>query len=249
MTRKTTLLSLSLALLFSTSAYSQDYSTARDVIEANLEATGGTEAWKAIKTITLGGTRMLDTPMGKRKSVFTTYARYPGYNRTEELIDSPMGEMEQLIVSTPEGRWTKAMGGRREMPARDWISSQYAKDEVFLLSDDRVELAPLEKETDETGPVYVVSFTFEGEVYRRKYSQFTLFLTAAEAPDNSGVKNWSNFDDYRQIGGFHMPFLWGSVASITVNMNGEESSSTITVATTLESVIFNEEMSDDLFMK
>lgn len=249
MNRKSIYLSLFLVVIFSSSVDAQDFNTAREVLEANVEATGGSDAWKAIKSSTLKGTRVLDTPMGERKADFTTYNRYPGYSRTDEVIHSPMGEMEQVMVSTPEGRWTNAMGGTRELPARSWIVSESAKDELFLLSDDRVELGSLETEIDETGPVFVVSFTFEGESYKRKYNQFTLLLTAAEAPGNDGSKNWTSYDDYREIDGFHIPHAWNSVASITINRGGGESTSTITVVTKLESIAFNDTLSDDLFVK
>jgi len=153
------------------------------------------------------------------------------------------------MVKTPAGRWAQGMGGTRDLPARNWIVSESAKDELFLLSDDRVELGTLKTEIDDAGPVYVVSFSFEGESYQRKYNQFTLYLTAAEAPGNDGSTNWISYDDYREIEGLHIPYAWESVASITINRGGGETTSTITVATKLESITFNDTLSDDLFVK
>jgi len=235
------------SLFFSFQGFAQDYTTAREVLDANLEATGGASNWAEIGTVTTTGTRELDTPMGAREATFTKYDLYPGYSRTEETIKSPMGSMEQLIVSTPEGRWTDTMRGRRELPANPWISNESAKDELFLLSDDRVELMELETEIGDNGPEYVISFRFDGETYQRKYNQFTLFLEAAEAPGNDGTKNWTTFNDYKEVDGFQIPHTWESVASITINRGDGDNTSTITVVTHLESISFNESLSEDLF--
>jgi len=235
------------SLLFSSQGFAQDYTTAREVLNANLEATGGASNWAEIGTITSTGSRELDMPMGARESTFIKYDLYPGYSRTEETIESPMGSMEQLTISTPEGRWTTAMGGRRELPASTWISTESAKYELLLLSDDRVELMDLETEIGDTGPEYVLSFKYEGETYQRKYNQFTLFLTAAEAPGNDGSKNWTTFDDYQEVDGLQIPHTWESVASITINRGTGNNTSTITVVTHLESISFNDSLSDDLF--
>ena len=235
------------SLLFSSQGFAQDYTTAREVLNANLEATGGASNWAEIGTITSTGSRELDMPMGARESTFIKYDLYPGYSRTEETIESPMGSMEQLIVSTPEGRWTNSMMGRRELPANTWISNESAKEELFLLSDDRVELLDLETEIGDTGPEYVLSFRYEGETYQRKYNQFTLFLTAAEAPGNDGSKNWVTFDDYQEVDGFQIPHTWESVATITINREDGDNTSTITVVTHLESISFNDSLSDELF--
>jgi hypothetical protein len=246
---KTTAIMLLLAVASASSSQARQYSTAREVLAANLEATGGAEAWRGVHTIVRTGTRVLGTPMGERNSSFTDYLRYPGYQRTEESIDSPMGAMDQVIVSTPDARWTTVRDGVRELPVRQWVASDWAKDEFYLLEKDDVELGPLETETGEEGASYVVSFTFNEETYRRKYDQDTLFLTASEAPGNDGKKAWQYFSDYRDVDGFQIPHRWDTSASITINQNGEESTSTITVATTLEDISFNDALTDDLFAR
>jgi len=240
---------LLLGLVSTTSSQARQVATAREVLAANLEATGGAEAWRDVHTIVRSGTRVLGTPMGERKSAFTDYLQYPGYQRTEESIDSPMEAMEQVIVSTPEARWITVRDGVRELPVRQWVASDWAKDEIYLLENEGVEFGPLETETDEKGASYVVSFTFNGETYRRKYDTDTLFLTASEAPGNDGKKAWQYFSDYRDVDGFQIPHRWDTSASITINQNGEESTSTITVATTLEDISFNDALTNDLFAR
>lgn len=247
MTGKYIKLGLLSSLIFSFQSFAQDYSTAREVLEAHLEATGGATAWEEIGTVTTIGTRELDTPMGARDATFIKYDLYPGYSRTEETIESPMGSMEQLIVSTPDGRWSSSMRGRRELPSKKWISTESAKEELFLLSDDRVELMELETEIGDNGPEYIVSFQYEGETYQRKYNQFTLFLEASESPGTDGKKSWTTFDDYKEVDGFQIPHTWESVASITINRGDGDNTSTITVVTHLEGISFNESFTAELF--
>ena len=153
-----------LALLATTStlqAQNWTLKTAKEVLEANVEATGGTDAWNTIKTIRLEGTMEMDSPMGgggTQKGPFIVHVKLPGYSHRESTMETQMGEMKSTLVMTPEKSWAESsMGGRRDLPDQDWMDLESAKQELALLNNDAYTLAGLETDIADTGPIYIVS--------------------------------------------------------------------------------------------
>ena len=251
--RTVTITMFGLALLAAAPALqAQDWvlKTAAEVLEANVEATGGADAWKAIKTMRLEGTMEMDSPMGDgvRTGPFTVRVKLPGYSHREVTMESAMGEAKSTVVVTPEKSWAaSSMGARRTLPARDWMDLDAAKPELALLNDEAYTLAALATDIADTGPIYVVTVEHKGKTYKRHYDQISLMLLAAERPSVQGDREWVYYDDYREVEGLTVAHAWTSQGQIVMQQGGESTERTIEIRSTLEKVAFNVPVEDALF--
>ena len=225
--------------------------TAEEVLEANVKATGGAEAWNKIKTLRQEGTMEMDSPMGDgtMKGPFVVHVKHPGYSHREMTMETPMGEMKSTIVVTPEKSWRdSSMGGRRDLPERDWMDLDAAKEELAILENDAYALTNLETDIVDTGPIYMVTLEHNGKTYQRHYDQTSLMLLAAERPSSRGGKEWVYYGDYREVDGLKVPHTWTSQARVRIQGGGSGSSDqTIEIHSTLEKIAFNVPVQDDLF--
>ena len=225
--------------------------TAEEVLEANVKATGGAEAWNKIKTLRLEGAMEMDSPMGDgtMKGSFVVQVKHPGYSHFESILDSPMGEMKSTIIVTPEKSWRdSSMGGRRDLPERDWMDLDAAKEELAILENDAYALTNLETDIIDTGPIYIVTLEHNGKTYKRHYDQISLMLLAAERPSSRGVKEWVHYGDYREVDGLKVPHMWTSQGRVRIQGGGGgPSDQTIEIRSTLEKIAFNVPVKDALF--
>jgi len=225
--------------------------TAEEVLEANVKATGGADAWNKIKTLRREGALEMDSPMGDgtMKGSFVMQVKHPGYSHFESILDSPMGEMKSTIVVTPEKSWRESsMRGRSDLPERDWMDLDVAKEELAILENDAYALTKLETEIADTGPIYIVTLEHNGKTYKRHYDQISLMLLAAERPSVRGVKEWVHYGDYREVEGLKVPHTWTSQARVRIQGGGSGSSDqTIEIRNTLEKIAFNVPVKDALF--
>ena len=225
--------------------------TPEEVLEANVKATGGTEAWNKIKTLRLEGAMEMDSPMGDgtMKGPFVVHLKHPGYSHREMTMETPMGEMKSTIVVTPEKSWRESsMGGRRDLPERDWMDLDAAKEELAILENDAYALTNLETDIVDTGPIYMVTLEHNGKTYQRHYDQTSLMLLAAERPSSRGAKEWIHYGDYREVDGLKVPHRWTSQGRVRVQGGGSGGSDqTIEIRNTLEKIAFNVPVKDALF--
>ncbi len=252
--RVVTIMLFCLALLGTAPALqAQDWvlKTPEAVLEANVKATGGAEAWNKIKTVRREGALEVDLPMGDEpaKGSFVLNVKHPGYSHFESILDGPMGEMKSTIVVTPEKSWRdSSMGGRRDLPERDWMDLDAAKAELAILENDASTLTKLETEIADTGPIYIVTVEHNGKTYKRHYDQISLMLLAAERPSSRGGKEWVYYDDYREVDGLKVPHRWTSQARVRVQGGGSGGADqTIEIRNTLENIAFNVPVKDALF--
>ena len=243
-----------LALLATTStlqAQNWTLKTAKEVLEANVEATGGADAWSTIKTIRLEGTMEMDSPMGgggTRKGPFIVHVKLPGYSHRESTMETQRGEMKSTLVMTPEKSWAESsMGGRRDLPDQDWMDLESAKQELALLNNDAYTLAGLETDIADTGPIYIVSVEHNGKMYKRHYDQISLMLLAAERPSLRGGKEWIHYGDYKDVDGLKVAHTWASQGRIVTQGGGGSTERTIEIRNTLEKIAFNVPVKDALF--
>ncbi len=225
--------------------------TPEAVLEANVKATGGAEAWNKIKTLRLEGAMEMDSPMGGEagKGSFVVHVKHPGYSHREMTMESPMGEMKSTVVVTPEKSWMESsMGGRRDLPERDWMDLDAAKEELAILENDAYALTNLETDIVDTGPIYMVTVEHNGKTYKRHYDQLSLMLLAAERPSSRGGKEWVYYGDYREVDGLKVPHTWTSQGRIVMQQGGGgPSERTIEIRSMLEKIAFNVPVKDALF--
>ena len=73
--------------------------TAEAVLEANIKATGGADAWAKIKTMRIDGAVEFESPMGgTRTGSFVEHVKLPGYSHRESSIEGPMGQQTQTYI-------------------------------------------------------------------------------------------------------------------------------------------------------
>ena len=224
--------------------------TPEAVLEANVEATGGAEAWANVKTIRREGTLAFDSPMGggTREGTFVEHIKLPGYSHRESSIDGPMGQQNSVRVTTPEKSWVASDQGRRDFPRPNWVTLASAKQELALLNDDAYQLTALKTDIGDKGPMYVVSVEYEGKTYLRHYDQISLMLLAAETPNAEGGKEWVLYGDYREVDGLKIPHTWTVQGLIVMQRGGgAPEERTIEVKSTLEKIAFNAPVKDTLF--
>lgn len=247
-----TLLSL-VALGMVSVVRAQDWAlkTPEEVLEANVKATGGAEAWAKVKTMRLEGTIEMDSPMGggKQQGPFVFRVKLPGYSHRELTMETPMGEVKSTMVVTPEKAWAASSTGmRRALPARDWFDLDAANEELALLTNDAYALTNLETDIADTGPIYVVTVEHDGKTYQRHYDQISLMLVAAERPSLQGGKEWIYYSDYREVEGLKVAHAWTSQGRVVIQQGGGgPSERTIEIQNTLEKIAFNVPVEDALF--
>jgi hypothetical protein len=225
--------------------------TPKEVLEANIKATGGAEAWAKVKTMRLEGTMEMDSPMGggKQQGPFVVHVKLPGYSHRELTMETPMGEVKSTMVLTPEKAWAASSTGmRRTLPARDWLDLDAANEELVLLGNDAYALTNLETDIADTGPIYVVTVEHDGKTYKRHYDQISLMLVAAERPSMQGGKEWIYYSEYREVEGLKVAHAWTSQGRVVIQQGGSgPSEHTIEIQNTLEKIAFNVPVEDALF--
>ncbi len=223
--------------------------TSKDVLEANIEATGGVEAWAGVKTMKIEANVEFDSPMGgTNKGTYIEHIKLPGYSHRESTITGAMGQQAQTLITTPEKSWAATAMGRRDIARRNWISLDAPKEEIALLADEAYKLAALETEIADTGPIYVVAVEHGGKTYKRHYDQISQMLLAAERPSAQGGKEWVYYSDYREVDGLKVPHSVRSEGRLMMQRGGGSPEEyTIEVRSTIEKIAFNVPVSDDLF--
>ena len=222
--------------------------TSEAVLEANIKAAGGADAWAEINTMRIDAAMEFESPMGgTRTGTFVEHIKLPGYSYRESTLDGPMGQQNSTLVTTPEKSWAASPMGRRDLPRNNWVTLAASKEEIALLADDAYRLATLETDIADTGPIYIVSVEREGKTYKRHYDQISLMLLAAERPAAQGGKEWVYYSDYREVDGLKVPHSLRSEGQLVVQRGGSSEEHTIEVKTTVEKVTFNVPVDDALF--
>lgn len=233
--------------------------TAEEVLEANIETTGGRAAWEAVRSIQLTGTRISDAPMGggKMTATFVEIIRYPGYLHSAAQMDTPMGAMTVTRVRTPEASWVEAGEmGRRDIPVRPSLTLESACPELAILDNPEFAATGLATDTFDGADVYVVSHIAGGQTLRRYYDQDSLLLLAAErisaGGDDDAEPELVTYSNYREVDGLqisHAQVEQVTMTMITRSGDGEETETTHRGESnlTIESVTINPDVDDSLF--
>lgn len=200
MTRRLTLL-LVLALLGTGSAAAQ-YTTPQEVLEANIEATGGRTAWENIESLHLSQEIITELPQGLLTMASEAWIIFPGYvyattEQTSEMEGMPA--MNTTIYVTPEGGWMDTPMGRQDAPAEVRDQNRSAKEEIALLAAEAPALALLDEQSIDDRPAYVIQVGGETGM-KRFYDKETLLLVAVEQDSQMGPM-MRRVSDYKEVDG------------------------------------------------
>lgn len=200
---------LGLFLCLTFSALAQPYTTAQEVLQANIDKTGG-ERWSSIETMQTELQVVVESPQGLIMLEGETARIFPGYmfmQMTSE--DTPM--VNQVIYMTPEGGWmNNAQSGMEELSdtsdaAQDMMRP--FKEEVSLLEEEEEVggLALLDSESLDDREVYVVQVGGETGS-KRYYDKENLYLVGVEVPNPMGGEHiLQKSGDYKEISGLLIP--------------------------------------------
>ena len=205
------LIALGLLFMAPHSATAQSDMTARGVIEANIEATGGLAAWRDVKDLVSEADIAFEIPqMGTLELKLESWSLFPGYGYTNiELLGGPAvvtaEQVNQKAYYTPLEGWME-MGGQRsnlsDLPAatRQQFQRSAAKGELEFLNLPDSALVLLEDEVLNDRPVYAVNVTTNGTTIKFLFDKETYYVAAQETSSPIG-SIMSVMGDYRDIGG------------------------------------------------
>lgn len=196
-------------------------SQAEDVLQANLDITGGEDRWRDVETIrweaTLSG-RVDDlTLTGKRTSV----CKFPGYRYVEqEILNGGVTEKYQMVY-TPNRAWMNQPDGRKNLPLDQYNPAlSCAKEELCILDGDEWTLERMEKTTFQNRPVYKVILSQDNAYYQyRYYDRRTLMHVATEMPMPDDTVMTTLYSDFRTKDGLILPYR---ITVITPQVDGRQ---------------------------
>ena len=190
----------------------QDWDQVRGVIDSAMEAAGGVDALRGVKTIRATARTVMQTPEGPMRATTRTYVEYPGRMRVDATL--PAGEVVQAYVDGQA--WLTDPRGTRDAPTpmrdefaqglrRDWIA-------LFLaVADNRVLGRVLPDETGLAGrPLRVVEL-WSGELSPTRVAldaetRLIAWVSYQTAGPGGRATVKESFDDYRDVKGIRVPF-------------------------------------------
>lgn len=193
----------------------QDLDNARAVIEANIEATGGMDAWEGIEDMYTESDVVVELPQGVIVITNESWRVVPGYllNITE-FVEGPPGipaeQINNMAYITPDGGWIEGASGRQnvnDLPAEAVASfrSSRAKNELDYLSLPDSALVFHGLDEIEGEEVYAIE-VMNPNAQKLFYSTETHYLIATEGPSPMGGTAITRILDYEEVGGVMIPF-------------------------------------------
>jgi hypothetical protein len=205
-------------LCFAAPMQAQDLTSARAVIEANLEATGGQAAWESVSDVHQKANVSIDMMMGLIKLTLESHATMDGHIYAEiRFVEGPDGipadAIEQTVYITPDGGWIKTAQGQQDlsdMPeaAQASIRNQFlAKPELMYVTypDSSLTLVGT-RELDGGVTAYEVVVNVLGQDNTLFYDTTTLYRVGVETSNPMGTFVMRS-SDHREVGdGFVVAF-------------------------------------------
>ena len=208
-------LGIAIGTLTPTGAAAQDLDNARAVIEANIEATGGSDAWEGIEDMYTESDVVVEIPQGVLVITNESWRVVPGYllNITE-FVEGPPGipaeQINNMAYITPDGGYVENAGGRQnvnDLPEEAVASfrASSAKNELdyLALPDSALVFQGLDEIDGEE--VYSIR-VMNPNPQTLYYSTDTLYLVATEGPSPMGGTAVTRIFDYEQVGDVMIPF-------------------------------------------
>ncbi len=225
--------------LCSLSALAQDLSTARGVLEAHVEATGGMDAWNAVEDLHVEAMVEVGSPMGELGIEMSMWSIFPGYGFTDmKLASGPDGIPPEMVnmkaYYTPLEGWLESAQGRQNLDdlapqMRQQFMRTSPKNALTYLAMDDSLLVLHDASTFDGHDVYVVGVTTFGIESKIMIDQESLLILAQEAETPMGTAS-TVFGEYMEVGG--LLFTSGQVTEST-QQNSSISFSTIEINTGL----------------
>lgn len=194
--RKVSGIVFTLLLLLPLYASAQNLTTPKAVFEANIEATGGMDAWEEVKTMYM----MTEVVMDVQQMSFTlsteSWIIKPNYMLSKaKMLDAPpempAGAGNVTVYITPEEGWMDSMQGRMDvssLPAAQQMqyeSTMKAKEELARLAQPDSMFTLLESQELDGAMAYVIEIKGDSGA-KLYYDQSSHLLIGTEMPSPMG---------------------------------------------------------------
>ncbi len=230
---------MSATSICSLSALAQDLSTARGVLEAHVEATGGMDAWNAVEDLHVEALVEVETPMGALGIEMSMWSIFPGYGFTDmKLSSGPDGIPPEMVnmkaYYTPLEGWLENAQGRQDLNdlapqmRQQFVRSSPKNALTYIAMHDSL-LVLHDASTFDGHDVYVVGITTFGIQSKIMIDKESLLMLAQEVDTPAGAAT-TVFGEYMKIDG--LLFSSGQVTEST-QQNSSISFSTIEINTGL----------------
>lgn len=198
-------------LFFAPQLQAQDLTSARAVLEANIEATGGQAAWNGVTDIHQKANVSIDMMMGLIKLSLESHATMDGHIFAQiSFVEGPEGipaeAIEQTVYITPDGGWIKTAQGQQDladMPeaAQASIRNQFlAKPELTYVTFADSSLTLVGTRELEGGiTAYEVVVNVQGQDNTLFYDTTTLYQVGVETSNPMGTFVMTS-TDHRKVG-------------------------------------------------
>jgi hypothetical protein len=198
-----------LLVVLAVPAVAQDYSSARELIQASYEKTGG-DKWKQVETMAMSSTMSIETPQGDLFGSMKFSFKYPGYTHMKLLLDipeemgGPPGGMTQVNLMRPDTTLIISdMGGSQGAPGGQ--GPKAATEELAMLNNESLDLS-IEKGELDSASVYIVTSVEDSLTSKIYYDSNSLFRIARAVQTPQG-EAMVYYGDYRNVDGLMLPYL------------------------------------------
>lgn len=183
------ILVISALLLHTALMEAQEIKTVHDVLQANITATGGAEAWRKVSSIDIKESITMTSGTTSTKQSFHRIKKFPGFTYSKSVADYPNLYVETLVRGTAQKlvQTTKRNDKIENKELSRFESYLTASTELNMLEDKLYKLGKLETEKLEDGTecwVFEVSY-HESDPNKRYYNKKTLLLQAFTAYSRS----------------------------------------------------------------
>jgi zinc protease len=216
---------------------------ANDVIRRVVQAKGGLEALKGIRTVVVDADMSVNTVRGPTTIPTKTYVVYPDKFR----VDATFAGQQTIQAYNSGSAWVKDPAGVSAAPAamRDDFAATVRRDTFPLLiaaAEGRLTLRLLPDETKDGATVKVVEVSGNGlnpvRLYIDRDYRIVRQTYSTPGPDGRPAQAEELFSDYRKVNGIDVPF------KAAVLRNGQQ-----ILERTLKSVTFNSTVDPMLFQQ
>ncbi|MBT3449060.1 MAG: hypothetical protein HOC28_01270 [Bacteroidetes Order II. Incertae sedis bacterium] len=223
-------LALALILAFAVSvrtATAQDGAdmSAKEIINANIEATGGLKAWRSVKDLSVVAEIGIELPgMGALLINLESINIFPGYGYTSiEVAEAPAAipaeQINQKAYYTPLEGWVEGAAGRQDMNSlspqqRTQFQRSSPKNELDYLAYADSMLIRLDDRDLEGKSVFAIDVVTDGVSSTMLYDKESFLMVAQEAETPAGPAI-TYMSEFMEVDGLMFP------GKTSVNMGGQ----------------------------
>lgn len=221
--------------------FAQPFTDSIALLKANIEKTGG-DKWGALQSAKITASIKMAFAEESAEGTLTQVTKFPGHQRVDYKIITPMGEMNGKSVITPEKAWMENdMMGKQDFEGEEKPSIQALKDELRLVNNLEDLTFALADETLDGKTYYAIKVSEEEELLETRYYDKETLLLYATKTTAEEFENITYFSDYQTVEGVTLCFLEKStLVTSEGNQDQEKKINTVEFNVTLDETLFSD---------